>query len=244
MIFSCENELFQKKLANHNRDLEKYTRSVYNENKYKNFSRHFIHRKKSEKVTAIGQDVIDNVSALKRLLAPNCNKNALSRLPAGVVTDKVLIVDMLTIKDDWQDDHRWMATSGPKEKKYKVTFHEERNMIVCPTGQSNDVYRVKCHRFVHDSARDFHRVVITVSKPDGSTHPFALVQYRFDGEPHAVENRPHGNSKNSLPLVPTKKSTLEKLSTVLKEHSSIKRAVHIIEDDEGGLMAASQSSIL
>ena len=81
-------------------------------------------------------------------------------------------------------------------------------------------------------------MVITVFKPDGSTHPFAVVQYRFDGEPHAVENRPHGNSKNGPPFVPTKKSTLEKLSAALKEHGSIKQAVHIIEDD-GGLMAAS-----
>ena len=167
------------------------------------FSTFFLDR--SEEVAANGQDVIDNISALKKLLAPNCNKNALSRLPAGVVTDKVLIVDMLKIKDDWQDDHRWTATSGAKEKKYGVTFDEEKNAIVCPTDQSNDVYRVKRHRFVHDSARDFHRVVVTVSKPDGSTHSFALVQYRFDGEPHAVKNRPHGNSKNSLPFVPTKK---------------------------------------
>ena len=187
--------------------------------------------------------MMDNVSALKILLDPNCKTNALSSLPAGVVTNKVLIVDMQEIKYDWQDDHRWTATSGAREKKYKVDFDEERNAIVCPTNQSSNVYRVKRHRFIHDSARDFYRVVITVCKPDGSTHPFALVQYRFDGEPHDVKNKPHGNSKNDRPFVPTKKSTLEKLTAAVKEHSSIKRAVHTIEDDAGGLMAASQSSL-
>ena len=186
---------------------------------------------------------MDNVSALKILLAPDCKTSALSCLPAGVVTDKILIVDMLQIKDDWQDDHRWTATSGAREKKYKVSYDEERSVIVYPTNQSDDVYRVKRHRFVHDSARDFHRVVITVCKPDGSTHPYALVQYRFDGEPHDVKNKPHGNSKNGTPFVPTKKSTLEKLTAALKQHSSIKRAVHTIEDDAGGLMASSQSSL-
>ena len=88
------------------------------------FSTFFLDR--SEEVAANGQDVIDNISALKKLLAPNCNKNALSRLPAGVVTDKVLIVDMLKIKDDWQDDHRWTATSGAKEKKYGVILMKKK----------------------------------------------------------------------------------------------------------------------
>ena len=87
--------------------------------------------------------MVDNVSALKILLAPNCNANALSSLPAGVVTDKVLIIDMLQIKGNWQDDHRWTATSGAREKKYKVAFDEGRNVIVYPTNQSSDVYRVK-----------------------------------------------------------------------------------------------------
>ena len=68
---------------------------------------------------------MDNVSALKILLAPGCKTSALSCLPAGVVTDKILIVDMLQIKDDWQDDHRWTATSGAREKKYKVSYDEE-----------------------------------------------------------------------------------------------------------------------
>ena len=144
------------------------------------------------------------------------------------MTDKVLIVDMRKIKDNWQDDHRWTATSGATEKKYEVTFDEEKNAIVCPTDQSNDVYRVKRHRFVHDSARDFHRVVVTVSKPDGSTHPFALVQYRFDGEPHAVKNRPHGNSKNGPLFVPTKKGTLEKLSAALKKNTAVSNELYIL----------------
>ncbi|CAB4025618.1 Hypothetical predicted protein [Paramuricea clavata] len=57
-------------------------------------------------VSPSGKDVMDNVSALKILLAPDCKTSALSCLPAGIVTDKILIVDMLQIKDDWQDDHR------------------------------------------------------------------------------------------------------------------------------------------
>lgn len=190
-----------------------------------------------------GKDMIDNVSALKMLLGPDCKTSALTALPVGVVTNQVLIVDMLQIKDDWQDDHRWNATSGAREKKYKVSFDEDGNVIADPTDCCNDVYRVKRHRFVHDSAHDFHRLVLTFCKPDGETYPFAVVQYCFDGEPHPVVNKPHGNSKNGLPFIPTKKSTLAKLTAAVKEHSSIKRAVHTIEEGSEGFMAASQSSL-
>ena len=106
------------------------------------------------------------------------------------------------------------------QRKINIKDDEDRDFIVDPTDCCNEVYRIKRHRFVHDSAPDFHRLLITFGTPDGETYPFALVQYRFDGEPHAVVNKPHGNSKNSLPFIPTKKSTLEKLTSVVKEHSS------------------------
>ena len=56
---------------------------------------------------------------IKMLLGPNCKTSALTALPVGVVSNQVLIVSMRQIKDDWQDDHRWSATSGAKENKYK-----------------------------------------------------------------------------------------------------------------------------
>ena len=163
-----------------------------------------------------------------------CSETARKRLlrrltlPVRIATNETIVVDMRKIKDDWQDDHRWNATSGAKEKKYKVSF-EDGNVIANPSDSSNNVYKVQRHRFVHDSASDFHRLVITVKTPEGETYPFALVQYRFDEEPHVVVNKPHGNSKNDVPFVPTKKSTLEKLTAAVKEHNSIKRAMHKIE---------------
>ena len=133
-----------------------------------------------------GKDLIDNVSALKIPLGPDCEHSARPSLPVRVDTNEVLVVDMLKVKDDWQDDHRWNATSGAREKKYKLYFDEENNVMVDQTYSSNNAYRVKGHRFRHDSASDFHRLVITVITPDGKTYPFALVQYRFDDEPHSV----------------------------------------------------------
>ena len=68
----------------------------------------------------------------------------------------------------------------------------------------------------HANSPDFHRLVVTVQGIDGKYIPFAFVQYRFDGNEHFVSNKPHGNAKSKDPFIPTKKSTLEKLTAVVK----------------------------
>lgn len=72
--------------------------------------------------------VIDNISILKILFGPDCKTGGKSTLPVRIATNKTIVVDMLNIKDDWQDDHRWIETSGAKEKKYKVSF-DDGNVI-------------------------------------------------------------------------------------------------------------------
>ena len=64
-----------------------------------------------------------------------------------------------------------------------------------------------------------HSLVITAQGPDKMYITFAFVQYRFDGNEHLVRNKPHRNSKSKDPFIPTKKSTLEKL-TGCEESSS------------------------
>ena len=88
---------------------------------------------------------------------------------------------------------------------------------------------------------DFHRLVVTVQESDGNYIPFAFVQYRFDGNEHFVRNKPHGNAKSKDPFIPTKKSTLEKLTAAVKSQG-VKRAVHEVEVAVGGMYADSASA--
>ncbi|CAB3976770.1 Hypothetical predicted protein [Paramuricea clavata] len=83
------------------------------------------------------------------------------------------------------------------------------------------------------------RKIITgqAQSPDGEYIPFALVQYRFDAEGHFVKNRPDGNSKHKHRFIPTKKSTLEKLTVAVKSQS-VKRAVHKVKREVGVLLSA------
>ena len=55
-------------------------------------------------------------------------------------------------------------------------------------------------------------------------HNLCLVQYRFDGEPHELHPRPHGNSKVKRPYTRSMKSLQEKL-----KQSSGKATLHWTE---------------
>jgi len=68
----------------------------------------------------------------------------------------------------------------------------------------------------------------------GKYIPFAFVQYRFDGNEHFVNNKPHGNAKSKDPFIPTKESTLDQLTAVVKTQGT-KRAVHRVGMAVGGM---------
>ena len=186
------------------------------------------------------QDVVPNITALKLLLTRT--SEALPSLPAGVCHNKTLIVDLNTVKNDWQDDHCWNKTRAPKKKNYQVLRSSDGEVMDIHPSHASCSYSVERHRYTHVNSPDFHRLVVTVQSPDGEYIPFVLVQYRFDAEEHLVKNKPHGNAKHKHRFIPTMKSTLEKLTVVVKSQS-IKRAVHEVEMEVGGLQSESASAL-
>ncbi|KAK3736397.1 hypothetical protein QZH41_017921 [Actinostola sp. cb2023] len=171
--------------------------------------------------------IVSNIVALELLLSKG-SLHATKSLPSGVCTNQVIIVDLNIVKKDWQDDHAWKKTRASTKKPVHHAV-------------SDKVYEVARHRYTHATSPDFHRLVVT-AELEGQHVPFALVQYRFDGDEHSIKNKPHGNAKNSDPFIPTKKSTLEKLSEAVKTQTT-KRALHNVEKDVGGLLAESMSSL-
>ena len=95
---------------------------------------------------------------------------------------------------------------------------------------------------IHMRTLQTHHLVATAQEPDKEYIPFAFVQSRFDGNDHFIRNKPHGNSKSNDPFIPTKKSTLEKLTMAVKSQG-VKRAVHEVERAVGGLGADSASAL-
>lgn len=184
--------------------------------------------------------VVPNITALKLLLSKTTE--ALPSLPVNVSQNKIVIIDLKTVKNDWQDDHCWNKTRAPKKKTYQVVRNSNEDIMDIRPSSSSLAYSVERHRYTHVNSSDFHRLVVTAQSPDGKYIPFALVQYRFDEEEHPVKNRPHGNSKHKQRFIPTKKSTLEKLTVAVKSQC-VKRAVHEVEIEVGGLLSDSAAAL-
>lgn len=130
----------------------------------------------------------------------------------------------------------------PKKKTYEVIQNSSGEILDIQPSSCGAAYTVERHRYTHANSPDFHRLVVTVQGIDGKYIPFAFVQYRFDENEHFVRNKPHGNAKSKDPFIPTKKSTLEKITAAVKTQGP-KRAVHEVEMAVGGMHADSASSL-
>ena len=65
-------------------------------------------------------------------------------------------------------------------------------------------------------------------------HSLCLMCYSFDGQPHSVNARPHGNSKSGLKYVRTMKIATEKMSS--SSTSSLKDTMTEVINDAGGMI--------
>lgn len=63
------------------------------------------------------KDIAPNVVVLKLLLTKT--SQAIPSLPAGVNSNKAVIVDLNIVAQDWQDDHTWTKTRASKKKVMK-----------------------------------------------------------------------------------------------------------------------------
>ena len=81
---------------------------------------------------------------------------------------------------------------------------------------------------------------IIVFLPDckGTLQPLAFIQYGFDRKEHAIDIKPHGNSKKQLSFKRTKPSTLKLVKKAVKENKRPLRVLREVENIQGGVMSA------
>lgn len=72
----------------------------------------------------------------------------------------------------------------------------------------------------------------------GTLQPLAFVQYGFDRKEHAIDIKPHGNSKKQLSFKRTKPSTLKLVKKAVKENKRPLRVLREVENIQGGVMSA------
>ena len=195
----------------------------------------------SPRLVANEKDIATNAIVLTILLTKT--SQAIPSLPAGVNSNKAVIINLNTVAQDWQDDHTWTKTRASKKKSYEVIQNSSKEIVDIRPSSCGAANTVERHRYTHANSPDFHRLVVTAQGIDGNYIPFAFVQYRFDGNEHFVRIKPHGNAKSTNnPFIPTKKSTLEKFTAAVKTQGP-KRVVHEVEMAVGGMHADSASSL-
>ena len=93
--------------------------------------------------------------------------------------------------------------------------------------------------YVCKSSPDLSRHISVLLDPLGKLKPYQFIQYRFAGEEHSVDVKPHGNAKKVLrPYKRTCPSTLKDLKDELQQHPP-KRAVFKVEQKRGGFLNVS-----
>lgn len=86
-----------------------------------------------------------------------------------------------------------------------------------------------------------HCLHITVDNNKNTLQRLAFVQYGFDRKEHAIDIRPHGNSKKQGSFKLTKPSVLKLMKKSLKENKRPLRVLREVENIHGGIMSAKSS---
>ena len=187
-------------------------------------------------VTLVNPKVpIDNIKALSVLVSFDPSKAATEFLPK-IDRDICLVVNIESVGNDFRDGNSWKPTKGKQVKTYQI-----ENGIVTLSRNGYEVFRTP---YIHSSCPQLKRVIVYSENPQKVLSELAIVQYRFDGPPQLVVNKPHGyNKTDTTPHVPTKQTTIQQIASELKETNSNKRIQHEVKEANGGLMASSPVNI-
>ena len=158
--------------------------------------------------------LVKSNKAIKTLLEFNSSK-ALHQFPLIVDRNRCFVVNIVAIGEDFNDGNSWRSTSGARTKYYSVEGEGDKMKI--DSGKSGRWYAATPIRHHHSTDKSVHRVIICLEDSEGKKSDLAIVQYRFEGTPHTLDNMPHGNARNDpTPFVPTKKSVLNQSAEAIK----------------------------
>ena len=105
---------------------------------------------------------------------------------------------------------------------------------VCRSSQQK-IYSLFCRHYTCLSSPDLTRRIAVITLLCGKTHNLQYLQYKFSGEEHPIEVKPHGNAKHSTKSYRcTCPSTLSDLEEELKVYPP-KRAVFRVDRERGGI---------
>ena len=165
--------------------------------------------------------------------------------PTNINISCTFVVDsgsLLDAEDTKCDDCGTWKQTKTATTDVRINFFENGKVASvdsCPRVSRKKVYTLIRRHYVCKSSPDLSRHISVLLDPSGKLKPYQFIQYRFAGEEHSVEVKPHGNAKKTLrPYKRTCPSTLKDLKEELQQHPP-KRAVFKVEQRRGGFLNVS-----
>jgi len=185
---------------------------------------------------------IENMEALKFIINADPS-HALSSLSTEINSDGCFLLNIASTGDEFYDGHNWKLTKGATSKFYSLIQQNGQDKIELGK-RGKTWFKVTRFRAVNSSSTDLHRLVIVTEDSSKVKGDVAVVQYRYDGEPHKIICKPHGNSiTNTTPNIPTKRTVLGRIADEVKLQKSNKKVLHKVEEEQGGLFASCPGDI-
>ena len=141
---------------------------------------------------------IQNMEALKILM--NTDPSHVAEISKTKINRDLCILG--NAKQEIHDGFSWKMTKGQESKFYSI----DENNNITPRKNGGQWYMViRCKtinshsnitcKTINSHSKDLHRLIVICEKHLKVASEIALVQYRFNEEPHVVEVQRHGNSK-------------------------------------------------
>ncbi|XP_070566728.1 uncharacterized protein [Ptychodera flava] len=129
---------------------------------------------------------VRTADAVNIILKPGDTSYIATAVPTGVCHNVAFLCDT-TKWTNWKDIlHDGLGSW--KTKGTKTLFHMYSTTQVDDCGCSvHEAYKVTRRQYINQKSKDFHKVIVRVTKPDGIDHKLTFVQYFFDAEEHTIE---------------------------------------------------------
>lgn len=181
---------------------------------------------------------IDNIKALEYMVNVDPS-STLKEMPTSILSNCCFLLDISQSIDlsDFYDGKSWTMTKGAVHKYYKLTIGNGKTCVKAAKQSDEDTIKVTRLRFKNTHSPDVSRLVIVTESSQKVRGDFAIVQYRFQGDPHNIVNKPHGNCRTNTITYPTKRTVLKRIADEVKTQRSNLRVLHTLEEEQGGMLA-------
>lgn len=185
-------------------------------------------------------------SEIKEMSSTNIAQLLLDPPPVKCQENKVFVIDKnspcFRNPEDWKGDGCGVFRN---DGSHVVAYYEEKAPEIRfisktkPKDCNHTTVLLKRTYWTHANHPDFRKRAYEMLRYDGygfTPERFLLLQYSFNGKPHAITSQPHGNSKSGKAFACTKPGVLESIKGKVKGPAPPSQVYDEVFEEAGGLL--------